>query len=78
MKTGATFILLSSSLLLATPTLQELEEQNKILEMQIENEKLKQRLQNLKNDSTPPPPFKNQKLLKTLNKQAYFLALDQE
>lgn len=58
MKTGATFMLLSSSLLLATPTLQELEEQNKILEMQIENERLKQKLQDLKNDSTPPP-FKN-------------------
>ena len=59
MKTSATFMLLPSSLLLATPTLQELEEQNKILEMQIENERLKQKLQDLKSDSTTPPPFKN-------------------
>lgn len=55
MKISCTFMLLSSSLLVASPTLQQLEEQNKILEMQIENEKLKQKLQDLKNDSTPSP-----------------------
>lgn len=57
MKTSGIYLLLSSSFLLASPTLQELEEQNKILEMQIQNEELKQTLYNLKNDSTPPPKY---------------------
>lgn len=57
MKQSLLFAVLFGSALFASPSLKEIEEQNKMLEAQIKQEELKQKLQKLQKASLTPPPY---------------------
>lgn len=59
MKQSLLFAVLFGSALFASPSLKEIEEQNKMLEAQIKQEELKQKLQKLQKASLTPPPIQS-------------------